>query len=88
MFVVPSSNTTSNKINNHKKNQNFDTASYLQDGARLVLLDPLGHHVEDVVHDRRSQLKVKVTLNSLFRHRLGNACDSIVLLSHHQNTRD
>lgn len=37
----------------------------LQDGASLVLLDTLWHHVQDVVHDSRSQLQVKVRLNAL-----------------------
>mmetsp|Transcript_34682 Transcript_34682/g.90799 ORF Transcript_34682/g.90799 Transcript_34682/m.90799 type:complete len:205 (+) Transcript_34682:4756-5370(+) len=44
----------------------------LQDGPSLVLLDSLGHHVKDVVHYRRSQLKVKVRLDTLLGHRLGN----------------
>lgn len=37
----------------------------LQDGARLVLLDALWHHVQDVMHDSRSQLQVKVRLYAL-----------------------
>lgn len=46
---------------------------YLQDGARLVSLDPLGHHVQDVVHHRRSELEVEVRLHPLLGHRLGDA---------------
>lgn len=45
----------------------------LQDGAGLVLLDALGHHVEDVVHDRSAQFEIKVRLDALLRHRLGHA---------------
>mmetsp|Transcript_7034 Transcript_7034/g.20668 ORF Transcript_7034/g.20668 Transcript_7034/m.20668 type:complete len:555 (-) Transcript_7034:1166-2830(-) len=45
----------------------------LQDGPRLVGLDALGHHVQDVVHDRRAQLEVKVRLDALLRDRLGDA---------------
>ena len=37
----------------------------LQDGARLVLLDALGHHVQDVVHHGCPELQVKVGLNAL-----------------------
>eukprot|EP00967_Tisochrysis_lutea_P029241 scaffold34137_cov21-Tisochrysis_lutea.AAC.6 len=43
-----------------------------QRAAHLVLLHALGHHVQDVVHDRRAQLQVKVALNALLGHRLGN----------------
>ena len=38
----------------------------LQYGACLVLLDTLWHHVQDVMHDSRSQLQVKMGLNALF----------------------
>lgn len=48
-------------------------AEVLQDGPGLVLLDALGHHVQDVVHDCGAQLKVKVGLNTLLGHRLGHA---------------
>ena len=44
----------------------------LQDGAGLVLLDSFRHHVQNVVHDGRSQLQIKVRLDSLLRHRLGD----------------
>lgn len=40
----------------------------LQDGASLVLLHTLGHHVQDVVHDSRSELQIKVGLNALLGH--------------------
>ena len=43
---------------------------HLQNGPRFVGLDALGHHVQDVVHHRRSQLQVKVGLHPLLRHRL------------------
>mmetsp|Transcript_62206 Transcript_62206/g.196852 ORF Transcript_62206/g.196852 Transcript_62206/m.196852 type:complete len:623 (-) Transcript_62206:2053-3921(-) len=45
----------------------------LKDGARLVLLDALGHHVEDVVHHRRAQLEVEVRLHPLLGDGLGHA---------------
>ena len=45
----------------------------LEDGARLVRLDALRHHVEDVVHHRRAQLEVKVGLDALLRYRFGDA---------------
>lgn len=48
-------------------------AEVLQDGAGLVLLDPLRHHVQDVVHDGRAQLQVKVRLHALLGDRLGHA---------------
>ena len=48
-------------------------AQVLQDGAALVRLDALGHHVEDVVHHRRAQLEVVVRLDALLGHRLGDA---------------
>ena len=44
----------------------------LQDGPGLVLLDALGHHVQDVVHDGGTQLQVKVGLHTLLGHRLGH----------------
>jgi len=46
---------------------------HLQDGAALVCLDALGHHVEDVVHDRGAQFEVVVRLDALLGHRLGGA---------------
>lgn len=45
----------------------------LEDGARLVLLDPLGHHVHNVVHHGGTQLQVKVGLHALLRHCLGHS---------------
>ncbi len=48
-------------------------AQVLEDGARLVLLDPLRHHVDDVVHHGGAQLQVEVALHALFRHGLGHA---------------
>eukprot|EP00965_Chrysotila_dentata_P150735 4980259-Pleurochrysis_carterae.AAC.1 len=45
----------------------------LQDGAALVGLDALRHHVEDVVHHGGAQLKVVVRLDALLGHRLGDA---------------
>lgn len=37
----------------------------LQNGASLVLLDTLRHHVQNVMHDSCSELQVKVGLNTL-----------------------
>ena len=48
-------------------------AEVLQDGPGLVLLDALGHHVQDVVHDSSTQLQVEVGLDTLLGHRLGHA---------------
>ena len=48
-------------------------AEVLQDGPGLVLLDALGHHVQNVVHDGSTQLQVKVGLHALLSHRLGHA---------------
>ena len=45
----------------------------LQNGLGLVLLDRLGHHVEDVVHDRRTELQVEVRLDALLGDRFGNS---------------
>lgn len=45
----------------------------LQDRLRLVLLDALGHHVEDVVHDGGAELEVEVRLDALLGDRLGDA---------------
>lgn len=44
----------------------------LQDGSGLVLLDSLGHHVQDVVHYCCTQLQVKVGLHTLLGHSLGH----------------
>eukprot|EP01137_Pigoraptor_chileana_P034039 Opistho-2@25961 len=46
----------------------------LQNSTRLVLANAFGHHVEDVVHDSRAELEVKVRLDTLLRHCL---CDSL-----------
>lgn len=40
----------------------------LQDCARLVRLDSLWHHVQDIVHDCRAELQVVVRLDALFGH--------------------
>ena len=48
-------------------------AQVLQDRARLVHLDALWHHVDDVVHHGRAQLDVEVALNTLLRHVLGDS---------------
>lgn len=47
-------------------------AQVLQDGPGLVLLDPLGHHVQDIVHHCRPQLQVKVGLYPLLGDSLGH----------------
>ncbi len=56
-------------------------AEMLEDGARLVLLDPLRHHVDDVVHHGGAQLQVEVALHTLFRHGLGHGLYIIVVIS-------
>ena len=45
----------------------------LQNRLRLVLLDRLRHHVEDIVHDGSAELEVVVRLHTLLRDRLRNA---------------
>lgn len=45
----------------------------LQYDTGLVLLDTLWHHVQDVVHHRRTQLQIEVRLNALFSHSLCHA---------------
>ena len=42
----------------------------LQNRLRLVLLDRLRHHVQNIVHDRGTELKIVVRLDTLLRHRL------------------
>ena len=42
----------------------------LKDCLGLVLLDRLGHHVKDVVHDGGTELEIVVRLNALLSHRL------------------
>jgi len=44
----------------------------LQNRLRLVLLDRLGHHVQDVVHHRGTQLQVVVRFDTLLRDSLGD----------------
>lgn len=48
-------------------------AEVLQDGPGLVLLDALGHHVQDVVHHGGTQLQIEVRLHALLGHRLGDS---------------
>ena len=45
----------------------------LQNRLRLVLLDRLRHHVEDVVHDGGAEFKVVMRLHTLLGHRLRDA---------------
>ena len=45
----------------------------LQDGTGLVLFDTFGHHIENIVHDGRSELQIKVGLDTLLRHSFGDA---------------
>ena len=45
----------------------------LQNRLRLVLLDRLRHHVEDIVHDGSAELEVVVRLHTLLRDRLRDA---------------
>jgi len=45
----------------------------LQNCLRLVLLDRLGHHVKNIVHDSSAQFEVVVRLDTLLRNRLGDA---------------
>jgi hypothetical protein len=42
----------------------------LQNRFGLILLDRLGHHVHDIVHDGRAELEVVLRLHSLLRHGL------------------
>ena len=44
----------------------------LQYRARLVRLDSLGHHIQDIVHHSGTELQIKVRLHTLFGHRLGD----------------
>ena len=43
----------------------------LQNDSRFVGLDAFGHHVNNVVHDRRTELQIKVTLHALLGYPLG-----------------
>lgn len=56
--------STQFKTNQNKNNRTF--RQMLQDRARLVRTDAFRHHVENVVHHRRSQLEIKVRLDTLF----------------------
>lgn len=42
----------------------------LKDRLRLILLDRLGHHVQNIVHDSSTELQIIMRLNTLLRHRL------------------
>ena len=44
----------------------------LQNGLRLVLLDRLGHHIQNIVHDSGTKFQVIVGLNTLLCDRLRN----------------
>ncbi|RUS16871.1 hypothetical protein BC937DRAFT_90706 [Endogone sp. FLAS-F59071] len=44
----------------------------LQDGLALIGLDPLRHHIDNIVHDRRAQLEIVMRLDALLRNRLGD----------------
>lgn len=44
----------------------------MKDGLRLVLLDRLGHHIENVVHNGSTKLQIEVGLDTLLRDRLRN----------------
>jgi hypothetical protein len=45
----------------------------LKNRLRLVLLDRLGHHVKDIVHNGCSQLKIIMRLHTLLRDGLSDA---------------
>lgn len=45
----------------------------LNDSLRLILPDRLGHHIDNVVHDSGSQLKVILRLDTLLGHGLRHA---------------
>ena len=44
----------------------------LEDSPSLVLSDTLRHHIQDVMHHRCPQFKVKVALHSLLGNSLGH----------------
>ena len=48
----------------------------LQNSLGLVLLDALGHHVEDVVHDGGTKLEIEVRFDSLLGDGLGDSATS------------
>jgi hypothetical protein len=45
----------------------------LQNGLRLILLDGLGHHVQDIMHDSSTKFKVIMRFNTLLSHGLRDA---------------
>ena len=45
----------------------------LEDRLRLVLLDTLGHHVQNIVHDCSPQFQIELRLYTLLRDGLGNS---------------
>ena len=47
----------------------------LQNDTGLALTHSLGHHVEDVVHDGRTQFQIKMRLDTLLGHTRRNALD-------------
>ena len=44
----------------------------LQNSLRLILLDGLGHHVQDIMHDSSTKFKVVMRFNTLLGHGLRN----------------
>ena len=44
-----------------------------EDGLGFICFYPLGHHVEDVVHDGGTKFEVKVRFHPLLRDGLGDA---------------
>lgn len=44
----------------------------LQDSLGFILLDRLGHHIEDIMHHSSTQLEIEMGLDSLFRDCLGD----------------
>jgi len=44
----------------------------LQNSLRLILLDGLGHHVQDIMHDSSTKFKVIMRFNTLLGHGLCN----------------
>lgn len=44
----------------------------LQDRFRLVLLDRLGHHVKDIVHDSGAEFEIEMRLDALLGDCLGD----------------
>ena len=47
--------------------------TYLRASFRQNNQPTFGHHVEDVVHDCRSEFEIEVTLDALFGHGFGDA---------------